>query len=334
MSSKERDFVRSEVTTLEGLLNGMPEDRLIERIGIEERLRQARERLAELEAGPFAQSLPITFRGAPVEGVRSIDAGFASIALRAFIEATDTVAASLTSDGLKGRGRLPGASRSLRIVDTARGSFGFELELPPPVGNTARMPPDGLGEEPDPYASAIATTFKLIADAASSDEEGMSDLIAEIHPRAAAKVHAFAKVLSDAGAGFAAEFEGTRVRLNEGAEVQRVLDALRAEDITERTEELNGNAAPRIPKTSTPEDITERTEELNGVLLGILPESRGFECQVADGRVISGKVDRALPDIASFKTTWENKEALLSFRVVSVRANQRFILTAAGEPRQ
>ena len=310
MSSKERDFVRSEVTTLEGLLNGMPEDRLIERIGIEERLRQARERLAELEAGPFAQSLPITFRGAPVEGVRSIDAGFASAALKAFIDATDTVAASLASDGLKGRGRLPGASRSLRIVDTARGSFGFELELPPPVGNTAQMPLEGLGEEPAPYALAIATTFKLIADATSSDEEGMSDLIAEIHPRAAAKVHAFAKVLSDAGAGFAAEFEGRRIRLDEGAEVQRVLDAL------------------------NDEDIAERTEEQTGVLLGILPESRRFECRVADGRVISGKVDRALPDIASFKATWENKQALLSLRVVSVRANQRFILTAAGEPRQ
>jgi hypothetical protein len=310
MSSKECDFARSEITTLEGLLNGMPEDRLIERIGIEERLKQARERLAELESSPLAQSLPITFRGAPVEGVRSIDAVFASTALKAFIEATDTVAASLTSDGLKGRGRLPGASRSLRIVDTARGSFGFELELPPPVGNTAQMPLEGLGEEPDPYASAIATTFKLIADATSSDEEGVSDLIAEIHPRAATKVHAFAKVLSDAGAGFAAEFEGRRVRLNEGAEVQRVLDALRDED------------------------IAERTDEQNGVLLGILPESRRFECRITDGRVIAGKVDRALPDIARFKATWENKEALLSFRVVSVRTNQRFILTAAGEPRQ
>jgi hypothetical protein len=309
MSNRERDFMRSEVTTLENLLNSLPEGRIIERIGFEERLRQARERLAELDAGPLAQSLPITFRGAPVEGARSIDAGFASMALKAFIEATDTVAASLTSDGLKGRGRLPGASRSLRIVDTVHGSFGFELELPPLVADAAQMPLDGLGEEPDPYASAIATTFKLIADAASSDEEGMSDLIAEIHPRAATKVHAFAKVLSDAGAGFAAEFEGRRVRLNEGAEVQRVLDALRDED------------------------IAERTEEQNGVLLGILPESRRFECRIADRRVISGKVDRALPDIAGFKATWENKDARLSFRVVSVRKNQRFILTAADEPR-
>lgn len=310
MTSKERDFIRSEVTTLEGLLSSLPEDRLIERIGIEERLVQARKRLVELEIGPLARSLPITFRGAPVDGSRSIDAGFASTALKAFTEATDTVAASLTSDGLKGRGRLPGASRSLRIVDTAQGSFGFELELPPPAAEAAQLALEGFGEEPDPYVLAIARTLALIADAASSDEEGMSDLIAEIHPRAATKVHAFAKVLADAGAGFAAEFEGRRVRLNEGAEVQRVLDALRDED------------------------IAERAEEQNGVLLGILPESRRFECRIADGRVISGKVDRALPDIADFKVTWENKEALLSFRVVSVRANQRFILTAAGEPRQ
>jgi hypothetical protein len=280
MSSKERDFVRSEVTTLEGLLSSLSEERIIERIGIEERLAQARERLAELEARPLARSLPITFRGAPVEGTRSIDAGFGSAALKAFIEATDTVAASLVSEALRGRGRLPGTGRSLRIVDTAQGSFGFELELPPPTPDEPQLELEGLDQGPDPYVSAIATTFALLADAAVSDEEGVSDVVAEIHPRAAAKVQAFAKVLSDAGAGFAAEFDGRRVRLNEGDDVQRVLDALRDED------------------------ISEDTEQHVGMLLGILPESRRFECRLSDGRLISGRVDRAVPDMSDFKATW------------------------------
>jgi len=240
MSSKERDFVRSEVATLEGLLSSLSEERIIERIGIEERLAQARERLAELEARPLARSLAITFRGAPVEGTRSIDAGFGSAALKAFIEATDTVVASLVSEALRGRGRLPGTGRSLRIVDTAQGSFGFELELPPPTPDEPQLELEGLDQGLDPYVSAIATTFALLADAAVSDEEGVSDVVAEIHPRAAAKVQAFAKVLSDAGAGFAAEFDGRRVRLNEGDDVQRVLDALRDEDISEDTDQHVG----------------------------------------------------------------------------------------------
>ena len=138
----------------------------------------------------------------------------------------------------------------------------------------------------------------------------MTVVLAALASATAAVSPVHASNIWPAGAGFAAEFEGRRVRLNEGAEVQRVLVALRDED------------------------IAERAEEQNGVLLGILPESRRFECRIADGRVILGKVDRALPDIADFKVTWENKDALLSFRVVSVRANQRFILTAAGEPRQ
>lgn len=308
MSSKERDFMRSEVTTLEALLSSLSVDRIIERIGIEERLRQARERLAEFETKPLAKSLPITFRGAPVEGMRSIDAGFASAALKAFIKATDTVTASLMSDELKSRGRLPSAGRSLRIIDMAHGSFGFELELPPPVADSGQMQPRVLVEEPDPYVLAIETTFALIRGAVSSDDHSLSDLIVEIHPRAAATICAFAKVLSDHEAGFAAEFEGKRVQLNEPADVQRVLNALKKED------------------------IREQTEEQVGVLLGILPDSRLFECRLTDRRLISGKIDRGVRDIRAFKTTWENNEALLTFRVVSVRENQRFILTAATDP--
>lgn len=308
MSTKEREFLRSEVTTLEGLLGHLSKDRLIERIGFEERLRQAQERLARLEADPLAKALPITFRGAPVEGTRSIAAGFAAAALKAFIEATDTVAASLTSEGLKGRGRLPGASRSLRIIDTVQGSFGFELELPPPVTDSAQIPLPIPGEAQDPYARAIERTFELIKDAASSDDEGMSDLIAEIHPRAAAKVRAFAKVLSDHDAGFSAEFEGKSVHLNRGIEVEHVLDALKDED------------------------IDEHSEEHSGILRGILPESRRFECRLDEGQLISGWVDRDLEDIGAFKTNWENKKARLTFRVVSVRTNRRFILVDAARP--
>jgi hypothetical protein len=198
----------------------------------------------------------------------------------------------------------------LRIIDTAQGSFGFELELPPPVTDPAQIPLAIPGEAQDPYARAIERTFELIKDAASSDDEGMSDLIAEIHPRAAAKVRAFAKVLSDHDAGFAAEFEGRSVTLNRGIEVEHVLDALKDED------------------------IAEWTEEHSGVLMGILPESRRFECRLDEGQLISGWVDRDLEDIGAFKANWENKKARLTFRVVSVRTNQRFILVDAARPEE
>jgi hypothetical protein len=302
MDTKQRESLLAEAATIEDLLKRLSDDRVIERLGLEQRLEEARTELEALDAAPLGKLLPITFRGKPVEGMHSIDAGFASAALRAFVEATDTVAASFTDD-LKGRGRLPSVSRSLRIIDTARGSFGFELELPPPELQQDQLAIDF--NEADPYERAIETTFALIADAAASDEEGMSDLIAEIHPRAAAKVHAFAKVLSDHDAGFAAEFEGKQVQLRESSDVQRVLDALKDED------------------------MGEREERIEGVLLGILPESRRFECRLDDGRLLTGKVDRVVADIGELKTHWENKPASLQFRIVSVRANERFILTGA-----
>lgn len=47
--SREKRFFESEIVTLEGFLSEISEDRVIERAGFERRLKDARERLAELE---------------------------------------------------------------------------------------------------------------------------------------------------------------------------------------------------------------------------------------------------------------------------------------------
>ena len=315
MSGNELKFLRSEIGTLTRFLEELSEDNFIERVQLERRLADARERLAEVEPLPQSKSLPITFRGRPVEGTRSIDGSFGAAAIQAFIEATDTVAASLMSEELKGSGPLPGGrKRSLRIVDTALGSFGFELELPPlppeeqPVQGS--IVPEIPEQRVDAYALAIDSTLALIDDVATSSasDEAMSDVIAEMHRRAADKVRAFVKVLADNDALFAAEFEGRRVRLNTDEEVRRVVDALNVDD------------------------MDEREESLNGELIGALPESRIFECRLHDGAIIKGKIDRSVVDISAFKTAWEGTEAILHFRVVSTRGKERYFLKAASAP--
>lgn len=305
MSLREHQFLQSEIATLEGLLADLSDERVIERLGFEHRLEEARERLRQALNQPQARSLPITFRGDPVEGSKSIDATFASEALKAFVAATDTVAASLATEDLKGSGRLPGSrQRTLRIVDTAVGSFGFELELPPletpdPHGQQLML---GLPEPSDPYAEAITTTFELIRRAASSDEGTISDLVADIHPRAAAKVRGFAKVLADHQALFAAEFEGQHVRLSHTQEVQHILDAL---------DEAS---------------ISELEQTLTATVLGILPNGRQFEARLESGELIKGKVDRSLSDLAEFKVSVENQTKPLRFSIVTVRSNRRYVL--------
>lgn len=299
----EIERLRSEIGTVECFLTELPDDAIIERKSWESRLESLREQLAEAEARPQALPLSITFRGAPVGASRSIDATFAAKAVKAFVEAIDTVTASLVIDDLRGHGRLPGAgTRSLRIVDTAVGSFGFELELPPAHGLETEPSPS---QEDDPHVQAITTTLQLLGEAASDDEETISDLIAEIHPRAAAKVRAFADVLHDNDALLAVAFADRQLRFDNKEQVRRVVDAL------------------------VDSDISEQTEQHPGTLLGVLPESRLFEARLPDGKLIQGKIDRTVSDIANFKQTWENRPATLTFRVVRVRTRSRHILTAA-----
>ncbi|TXD44276.1 hypothetical protein FRC96_00560 [Lujinxingia vulgaris] len=315
MSGNELKFIRTEIGTLTRFLRDLREDEVIERLQLERRLANARERLAEIEHLPKARSLSIVFGGSPVEGRRSMDAGFGAAALKAFVDVVEAVRAGLMADEPMEGGRLPRLKeRSLRIVDRAGGSCGFELELPPlapeeepPQGS---MLPEAQERRVDAYALAIETTLALIGEVAtsSSSDEATSDAVAEMHRRAADKVRAFVKVLADHGALFAAEFEGRQVRLNSDEEVRRVVDAL--------------NVA----------DMTEREDEVEGMLIGALPESRVFECRSGDGTLIKGKIDRSVADVMAFKAAWENKEALLRFRVVSSRGKERYFLKFASAP--
>jgi hypothetical protein len=166
MSSREQAFLRSEVATLNSLLEGLPEGQVIERIGLQHRLREAEKRLTES----------------------------------------------------------------------------------------------------DPYAPAIEASLASIAEATESNDEARSDRIAEM---------------------------------------QKVLD------------------------TPKDEDINEREERYTGVLLGVLPESRRFECRTEDGRLLSGKLVRSIQDIGAFKRRWENREAELRFQIVSVRGCERYTLIGA-----
>lgn len=304
MRYTEAEHIRSEIGTVERFLEETPENSIIMRKSWESRLKVLRERLAEVEARPQAHPLSITFRGAPVDGSHSIDATFASKAVKAFVEATETVTASLVEKDLRDLGPLPGAGRRpLRIVDTALGSFGFELELPPPDDLEDQ---NDLFPESDPHVEAITTTLKLLDEAASDDEDALSDLIAETHPRAAAKVHAFAKVLNESSALFAVAFGDIQVRFDNGEQVERVVTSLAASD------------------------ISEEEQEHEGTIIGMLPKSRRFEAEMSDGSIIQGKLDRSIDDIAAFKSSWEGQLASLAFRVIRVRTRERFILTGAN----
>ncbi len=304
MSLQASDLLKAEITTLQKLLSELDEDAVIERHGLKRRLASAQTQLASLPHLPQPKSLPITFRGDPVDGSRSINAAFAATALKVFIEVTETVAASRESAReLKGSGRLPGrrVEHGLRLVGTATGSFGLALELPPDAQSTL---PEPLAPSRH-YEQAIHDTFALIQGAAAHDDDALAALVAQLHPRASSKVHEFMKVLQTNRALFAAEFEGRQVRLDSEDEVQRALDSLK------------------------PEDISEREFAQRGVLVGVLPSTRDFECRLGTGEVMQGKLAREIDDIMVFKARWEGVEAQLMLRSSAVRKRERFVLLDA-----
>lgn len=288
---------------MKGFLAQLPEGEIFERHGFQRRLERAQARLVQLSlAGSPPEPLPIrlTFRGAPVEGTHTISADFAGRALSAFSDVVETIAASLTT-ALRDSGPIPGAGqRTLRIVRTALGSFGFDLELPPPSLELQQS-----SEFEDAHASALKSALDLIDEALRADDDQLAERIADIHPRAAAKVRAFIKVLDDADAGFAADFADTRVEVTSSDQVRRVLDALKSED------------------------IREQTLEVEGTVTGVLPGSRRIECRLSDGRLIHGKLALTLVDPAAFKRTFEDRPAQLSFNEVIVRGRRRYTLRSA-----
>ena len=184
-------------------------------------------------------------------------------------------------------------------------SFGFELELPPAPSEASGLFPS---DEADPHVEAIVTTLQLLDEAATDDEDAISDLIAETHPRAATKIREFAEVLAKDDALFAVAFRDKKVRFDTKEQVRRVVESLRDTD------------------------ISQADETHKGTLQGFLPEAREFEARLADGKLVKGRVDRTVSDIATFKQRWENVEATLSFRVVRVRTRSRYILTGAHAP--
>jgi hypothetical protein len=295
---KPVDFLKAEIGSLHEILASLSPNNLIERYSFEARLKVVQARLVACQNMSEPKRFPVSFRGAPVEGTRSIDAAFAGSAIKSLVDAIDTVHAGMTTQQLKDRGPLPSSKKTpfktpLRIVDTNVGSFGFELEL------------SNDGDENHAYEQAIKTTFQLVSNAANQDFDRVTDLVAEVHKRAVSKIRAFVKIVDDAQALVASEFSGQSLKLESPEQLQHVLRVLQDED------------------------IDENIETIKGTLIGVLPDARRFEIKLEDGAVITGKVDRAVGDMVQFKELYENRLSVFEVQMVRVKQSKRYTLQSA-----
>lgn len=278
----------SEIKELESLLDAIPECQVINRIGLENRLKSAREALDGIAEQQLTHKARLTFRGKPVLGSHGIGAEFATTAAGKFIEAVTTVAASFT-DKLKYMGPIPDKiNNKIIITGTAVGSFGFEFEIP-------RLICDEEDVEPTNAENAIEKIQHLFRLATEGDEGQIAELVGEIHPRAVKKTADFLNYLSQQQAWCGLEFKDNFFRFKNIDQMKESVYRLRDEN------------------------IREQDEEFVGEFQGVLPLSRNFEFKKTDSNeVLKGKISKDIEDADVINRDFLHKNVRVSFHVIQV----------------
>lgn len=284
----------SEIKELEALLGELPTDNILERAGLESRLKSAKSAIANVVESRLTDKARLTFRGEPVFGSHGITAEFGSKAAGAFAEVVAAIAAGL-SDNLQGKGPIPDKQKKqLLITGTAIGSFGFEFELPD-------IDTSGLISEQTNVEKALKIVQKLFQSAAEGSDDDIAELIEEIHPRAFKKTAEFLNYVAQHDAWCALDFKNQSFRFQNLQQIE--------------------NASKRLQENN----IRENIENFVGEFQGILPSSRTFEFKVeSQGIIIKGNIGKEIenPDLL-------NREYL--HKLVSVDLNITQVGT--GKPR-
>ena len=294
--SSRHDVIASEIAELEGILATMPPTEVVARISFESRLQSARAALAEIANVRLAKKAKLTFRGKPVLGSHGMAADFAGKAAGAFADAFAAVATGL-NESLHYAGPISDrGGNQLLITGIAIGSFGFEFELPPEQED--RFLDAGRAEE------ALQKLQDILKISAEGSDDAMTELVEEVHPRAARKVADFLDLLVQQQALCGLEFDDRFFRYDS-------------------SEQLRVSAA-RLQE----ENIRAFEEEYVGSFAGVLPSSRTFEFNLSDGGgPIRGKVAAEIGDPDILNREWLKRPARIRLGVIQVgQGRPRFTL--------
>lgn len=301
MNHQEYLYLSSEVSQLEELLAEIPSANVINRMGLESRLKAARNALAGQNPLQLIKKAKLTFRGRPVFGSHGVAADFASKAAGYFTEAFSAVAAGL-AENLRYMGPIPDKEKNqLLITGTAIGSFGFEFELPPPE----------LAVCNDGAESAMERLERLFRVAAEGSDDDIAELVEEIHPRAVKKAAEFLAYLGEQDAWCGVEFK------------ERVFRFAGVQQVRASAERLTSN------------NILETEESFSGEFQGVLPKSRTFEFKLLHQEgVLRGKVGPEVSDADLLNREYLHKRVNVEFHVIQVgQGRPRYTLLALDKIR-
>lgn len=295
MNYREYDMISSEIKQIESLLSNVPSNRVIERMGLESRLALAKKKIENIEQESIRNRAIVTFRGQPVVGSHGIVAEFAAKAAGAFTEAVAAIAASL-SDNLKYMGPIPNRERNqLLITGTAIGSFGFEFEVP-------KADEDSLFPGSSEAEMALQKMQDLFRSSVAGNDDYLTELVEEIHPRAVLKAVDFLNVMKSSQAWCALSFKEQTFRFTDLEQV----------DLT-------------MTKLST-DNITEKDNSYTGEFQGILPSRRTFEFKVGN-EIIVGKIGSEIQDPGVLNREYLNIPLSINLHVTQVgQGKPRYML--------
>jgi len=302
MNHDEYTYLSSEVSQLESLLAEIPAANVINRMGLESRLKSARQALIGLNPLQLVQKARLTFRGRPVFGSRGVAADFGLRAAGVFTDAFSAVVAGLT-ENLRYMGPIPDKEKNqLLITGTAICSFGFEFELPASeeLEITANRAEDAMQK--------LENLFQVAAEGSDDD---IAELVEEIHPRAVKKAADFLDYLGEQEAWCGLEFK------------EHLFRFANADQVRSSAERLKSN------------NIKETDETFSGEFQGVLPKGRSFEFKLRDqDGILRGKVGPEIPDADVLNREFLHKLAQVEFHVIQVgQGRPRYTLLALDKIR-
>lgn len=296
MNIDEYKAIASEIRLLEEMLDELPEGEVIERIGFEHRLAEAKKRIAAVKPESICHKAVVTFRGEPVIGSHGIVADFAAKAAGAFTDAVAAVATGLV-ENMRYTGPIPNREHNqLLITGMAVGSFGFEFELP----KTAAV--DDLFPERSNAEAALNKIQLLFRLSAEGNDDSLTELVEEIHPRAVRKAVDFLQVLRERKAWCAFSFKKNYFRFDGKEQVGAVIERL------------------------SEENIHETDKNYPGELQGVLPKSRTFEFKSRDS-ILLGKIGPDIEDADLLNRDYLHKPCRITLHITKVgQGRPRYVL--------
>jgi hypothetical protein len=281
----DRDRLLAEAASIARMLEALSDEDAVMRMGLEDRLEELREGVAEAEGARLEHtaSAALFFGGAPVVGSRGIESEFGAKAVGVF---QDLVAKQFAFEtgGLGQRGIVPNkAATRLHITNVVRGSFGFMLEE---IDNQTGLVDSPLKDSVDHVAD-------LIGAFGDDDEERFQTAIEDIDERVLGTTREFFALMRLNGATF------------------RIVNG-------ERDRAFSLPLIERAERRATTTTVTDSEEAIRGVYVAALPEAHQLEFRTdSDRGTIRARIDRAVPSaqIQDLNRTWMEQPALGRFAV-------------------